>query len=69
MYNHRWMSILCMISPDEILKGDVPIFRQVCDKSIGGNPNIDDPTSNQNDLNPAITTPPLRWLSTTNERD
>jgi hypothetical protein len=54
---------------DEALKGDVPIFHQVRDKSIGGDLDIDDPVSNQNDLNPTITTPLLRWLSTTNEHD
>jgi hypothetical protein len=54
---------------DEALKGDVPIFRQVRDKSIGGDLDIDDPVSNQNDLNPTITTPLLHWLSTTNEHD
>jgi hypothetical protein len=48
---------------------DVPIFHQVRDKSISGDLDIDDSSSNQNDLNSVITTPLLRWLSTTNERE
>jgi hypothetical protein len=32
--------------------------------SIGGGLDVDDPASNQQDLNPATATPLLRWLST-----
>ena len=41
-----------------------PIFREVRVRSIGGDLDGDDPASNQQDSNPAIITPLLRWLST-----
>ena len=41
-----------------------PIFREVGINSIGGGLDVNDPASNQQDSNPAITTPLLRWLST-----
>ena len=33
-------------------------------RSIGGDVNVDDPDSNQQDSNPATATPLFRWLST-----
>ena len=33
-------------------------------RSIGGDLDVGDPASNQQDSNPATTTPLLRWLST-----
>ena len=33
-------------------------------RSIGGDVNVDNPDSNQQDSNPATATPLLRWLST-----
>ena len=41
-----------------------PIFREVRVYSIGGDLDVDDPASNQQDSNPATATPLLRWLST-----
>ena len=41
-----------------------PIFREVRVRSIGGDLDVDDPASNQQDSNPATATPLLCWLST-----
>ena len=41
-----------------------PIFREVRVRSIGGDLDVDDPASNQQDSNLATITPLLRWLST-----
>ena len=42
----------------------VEIFREVRVRSIGGDLDVDDSASNQQDSNPATATPLLRWLST-----
>ena len=41
-----------------------PIFQEVRVRSIGGDLDVDDSASNQQDLNPATATPLLCWLST-----
>ena len=41
-----------------------PIFREVRVRLIGGDLDVDDPASNQQDSNSAIATPLLHWLST-----
>ena len=40
------------------------IFREVGVNSIGGELDVDDPTSNQHDSNSTTATPLLRWLLT-----
>ena len=40
----------------------VPIFREVWGKSIGGDLDVDDEGSEQNDRTLAVTAPRLRWL-------
>jgi hypothetical protein len=42
----------------------VPIFREVCGKSIDGDLDVDEEGSEQNVQTLAVTTPLLRWLST-----
>ena len=41
-----------------------PIFREAKIRSIGGELDVDDLASNQQDSNTAAATPLLRWLST-----
>ena len=51
-------------NPDTTWWGLGPIFREVGVNSIGGELDVYDPASNQQDSNPATATPLLHWLST-----